>query len=172
MTAEKTSCGDSFTVEAPVRLSTLSYVQKRSEQRYQTGDPATLQILPIDDTRRPAVVLDVSRSGLKLGLHAPIPKGMEVKVCLPERVVIFGEVRYCRRMEGLYHAGVQIRDVVHSRLGSIKHISESELGLYIVGKGLTAVELLHFQDHLTGCESCRMRLHELDWILNPHRGAS
>ena len=171
MTAER-SLIHPATIQAPTRLSSVSYVEKRSEPRYQTNDPATVQILPIDETRRPAVVLNVSRSGLKLGLHAPIPKGIEVKICLPERVVVFAEVRYCQRIEGLYHAGVLIHDVIHLGLPPWRHISEGELGLYVVGKGLATTEILNLREHLMQCDSCRTRLNDLDETLNLHRSTS
>lgn len=147
--------------------STAEYNEKRREIRYPTNDPAEVQVLPIDGTRRPATVLDVSRSGLRLELHAPLGRGIQLKITLSDQVVIFGEVRYCRRAGDVFHAGILIQDVANSPQRVGKHIADDELGLYLVGKGLTAPEVIKIREHLILCESCRIRLNQVDVILHP-----
>ena len=157
-------------VKAPViKLPTVPSVgqyEKRREIRYPTNDPAQVQVLP-HNTRSPATVLDVSRSGLRLELHASVGRGSQIKVILSEQVVIFGEVRYCRRVGDVFQAGVLIQDVIYSQERARKHLHDDDLSLYLVGKGLTASEVIKLRDHLILCESCRIRLNEIDAKLNP-----
>ena len=84
-------------------------------------------------------------------------------------MVIFGEVRYCRTLGDAFQAGVQIRDAVYVRESLANHIDDDALSFYLVGKGLTAPEVIKLRDHLIQCESCRVRLGEKDTILNPVR---
>src|SRR5580698_3501999 len=74
-------------------------VERRSETRYQTQDPAEIEILPGPSEPFYGTVLDVSRSGLRVALTNRISRGQHVKVKL-HRNVIFGEVRYCRAVPG------------------------------------------------------------------------
>ena len=140
---------------------------RRLEERYPTCDTAEVQVLPIDGTRRPATVLNVSRSALRLELHTPVAKGMDIKVILSGQVVIFGEVRYCKRAGDAFHAAVLIHDIIHSRQPIGKHVDDDDLSLYLVGKGLNAPEVIKLREHLVLCESCRIRLDEVNVKLNP-----
>lgn len=146
--------------------------EKRREIRYPTNDPAEVQVLPIDSTRRPATVLDVSESALRLELHSAVARGLEIKVILSGQVVIFGEVRYCRRAGAVFHAGVVIHDVVYARQGAGKHIQDYDLNLYLVGRGLTAFEVIKLREHLILCESCRFRLAENSARISPSKSSS
>src|ERR1035438_3915432 len=134
--------------------------EKRRESRYPTNDPAEVQLLPIDSTRRPATVLNVSKSALRLELDAPVAKGLQIKVILPGQIVIFGEVRYCRRSGDVFHAGVVFQDLVYSGQSAGKHAHRDDLDLYLAGEGLTAFEVIKLREHLILCESCRIRLDE------------
>lgn len=150
-------------------LPSEGHHEKRRETRYPTNDPAEVQVLPIDNARRPATVLDVSQSGLRLELDAHVAKGLQIKVILAGQIVIFGEVRYCRRAGDVFHAGVLIQDVVYSRQGAGKHVHDDDLNLYLFGEGLTAFELIRVREHLILCEPCRIRLDEIDAKLNPFK---
>jgi hypothetical protein len=143
--------------------------EKRRETRYPTNDPADVQMLPDNSTRSPAMVLNVSRSGLRLGLHALVGTGAQIKVTLSEQVVIFGEVRYCRRVRDVFHAGVLIQDVVYSRQRVSKHVLDDNLSLYVVANGLSPCEVIKIREHLLLCESCLIRLNEIDAMLNPSK---
>lgn len=59
-----------------------------------------------------ACVLDVSTSGLRLGLTAPILTGTEVTVWF-ERTVATGRVRYCRGAAELFEAGLLLTDALN-----------------------------------------------------------
>lgn len=143
------------------------FLEKRREARFPTNDPAEVQIPAIDVSRRPATVLNVSRSGMRLELHRPVSRGVEIKITLTG-LVLFGEVRYCRRTGDVYHAGVLIRNMVYAQRPD-QHVNDDDLGMYVVGKGLAASELIRLRDHLIRCESCRNRLKEMDAMLNPKR---
>ena len=116
-----------------------------------------------------ATVLDVSKSGLRLKLDSSVNKGAEVKITLQSNIVIFGQIRYCRPLDGSFDAGVLIQDMSHNSEQSSPHIEDDLLSLYIIGKGLTVPEVIKLKEHLVNCESCRIRLGEKDAVLNPVR---
>src|SRR5579863_3209873 len=84
---------------------------RRSEARYPAQDPAELEILSTPGQPVYGTILDVSRSGLKVGLPKRIDRGEQVKVKLQGNV-IFGEVRYCRAVSGAFHIGIRIQNLV------------------------------------------------------------
>jgi hypothetical protein len=145
------------------------FLEKRREARYHTNDPAEVEVVNAATGRLPAIVLDVSKSGLRLKLESSINKGAEVKVTLQRDVVIFGLIRYCRPLDGSYDAGVLIQDMSQNSGQSSPHIEDDLLSLYIIGKGLTVPEVIKLKEHLVNCESCRIRLGERDALLNPVR---
>ena len=144
------------------------FFEKRREARYPTSDPAAVQILN-ETGQLPATVLDVSRSGVRLRLQAAIPKGAEVKITLQRNVVIFGQVRHCRRCDSGFDTGVAISDLSQSAGTSAAHIDDDLLSLYVIGKGLTVPEVIQLKAHLVNCEACRIRLGERDAVINPVR---
>lgn len=153
---------------APV--SRASSLEKRREPRYPCSDPVKVRVIsPVGAPPFPGVVLDVSRSGLRIEVQKPISKGSEIEVTARGKVAIFGEIRYCRCAGEFYHAGVLIRDVVHSRPHVVEHLHDDDLSLYLVGKGLTMPEVLRVREHLTTCETCQLRLGEADAVLHPIR---
>jgi hypothetical protein len=89
-------------------------LERRKEVRYPTYDPAQVRLSPggrcISGT-----ILDISRSGLGIELGAFIRRGSRVEIILAGRAVIFGTVRYCRRVAKGHHAGVLIEHVVGVR---------------------------------------------------------
>ena len=145
------------------------FLEKRREARYPTNDPAEVEVVNGGTGRCPATVLDVSKSGLRLKLESSINRGAEVKVTLQRNVVIFGQIRYCRPLDGSFDAGILIQDMSQNSGQPSPHIEDDLLSLYVVGKGLTVPEVIKLKDHLVNCESCRIRLGERDALLNPVR---
>jgi hypothetical protein len=150
-------------------LADLRPCERRRDPRYSTNDQAEVEVLGTNIQRLSAVVLDVSRSGLRLGIQTRIGQCAQVEITLPREVVIFGEVRYCRPAGADFHAGVLIADILQSRTPPGKHIHDDELGLYLIGKGLTATELIKLREHVICCKPCRIRLMETETVLNPAR---
>lgn len=167
--------------------------ERRREPRYPTSDPATVDVPSEKITALAAVVVDVSKSGLRLHLKQSIGRGMQVKITLSPDVAIFGEVRYCRRAATGFHAGILVRDSVfpalhtgrhlhsdadrhlqpeadqHLQPDPGRHLKEDELSFYLVGKGLTLAETIRLTAHLVNCKACQTRVREADAILNPVR---
>jgi len=145
-------------------------LERRSEARYPTRDVVEVQILENGNLDRvAATIVDVSRSGLRLELRSPIAKGSQVEIILGRALVIFGEVRYCRRGGEAVYAGILIQQVIHPRPLTGEHINEDVLSCYLVGKGLTVPEVIGLKEHLMLCEACRIRLAQADAILHPVR---
>ena len=143
--------------------------EKRREPRYPCNDAVAVRVMSIGPRHFPATVLDVSRSGLRLELATPIAKGSEIEVAARTQLVVFGEVRYCRRAGEVFHVGVLIRDVVQSHPRAVAHLHDDEEALYLAGKGLAMADVIRVKDHLTRCEQCRTRLREADAVLHPVR---
>jgi len=145
-------------------------LERRSEARYPTCDVVEVQILEKGNLCRvAATIVDVSRSGLRIEVRSPIAKGSQVEIILARALVIFGEVRYCRRGGEAVYAGILIQQVVPARPLADEHIHDEVLSLYLVGKGLTVPEVIGLKEHLILCEACKIRLAEADAILNPVR---
>jgi hypothetical protein len=141
-------------------------VDRRSEARYQTQDPAEIEILPGPSEPFYGMILDVSRSGLRVALNHRISRGEHVKVKL-HRNIIFGEVRYCRAVPDGFQAGLMIQDLVRPAGRHDEHIADDPLSLYAVGKGLSVAEVIDVRQHLARCEACRIRLAQHEDMLNP-----
>ena len=154
---------------AAAALRGALFIEKRREARYPTHDPAEVEIVKSEASPIPATVLDVSRSGLRLRLTMAIEKSTEIKITLQRNVVIFGQVRHCRRTGDAFEAGILIQDLSKASAASSAHIEDDLLALYVIGKGLTVPEVIKLKEHLVNCESCRIRLGETDAILNPVR---
>jgi hypothetical protein len=149
-------------------LATEQDVDRRSEARYPTQDPAELEILPGPTDPIYGTILDVSRSGLRVALPQRIDRGQQIKVKLRDNV-IFGEVRYCRAVSGAFQAGIRIQDLVRPTSRQDRHIADDPLSLYAIGKGLSVPEVIEVREHLVRCEACRVRLAEKERLLNPER---
>jgi hypothetical protein len=154
---------------AGLTVPNLPSSERRRDPRYSTNDQAVVEVLGTIIQRLSALVLDVSRSGLRLGIQTRIGQLAQVEITLPRDVVVFGEVRYCRPAGTDFHAGVLIADIHHSRTPPGKHIHDDELGFYLIGKGLTAPELIQLRKHAICCKPCRSRLMETEAALNPAR---
>ena len=144
-------------------------LERRQEARYSTHDPATVSVPYLKIAGLAAVVLDVSRSGLRLELPQAIGRGMQVEIKLSPQLVIRGEVRYCRRTGTVFHAGVLVGNAPFPVPASDVHLNDEEIGFYLVGKGLSVTEIIRVKAHLINCKSCQTRLSEADAILNPVR---
>jgi hypothetical protein len=79
--------------------------ERRRDARYPTSDPAEVEIFPQAVVREGALILDVSRSGLRVHLKTEAPKGTRLKIRLLK---------------------------THLELG--KHIHDMDLCFYVVGK--------------------------------------
>lgn len=145
------------------------FLEKRREARYPTSDPAEVEIVKGGAGRSSAIVLDVSRSGLRLKLEFSISRGTEVKIVLQSNVTIFGQIRFSKPFEGGFEVGVLIQEMSQSSGQHGPHIEDDLLSLYVIGKGLTVPEVIKLKEHLVNCEACRIRLGEKDAILNPVR---
>jgi len=158
---------DSF---LPTRLSLVedaSSRERRRDARYPTNDPADVEVLGVNPRHLSAVVLDVSKSGLRIEVHERIGPGSEVRIRLPREAVIQGEVRYCRRAGTGFHVGILIAQVFQSAEQAEQHLFDGEMSLYLLGKGLSAAEVFRLRKHLSDCESCRLRIAEAEPILKP-----
>jgi PilZ domain len=143
----------------PGPLERRPRVDRRREARYATNDP--VEIEPVDGGGGPRVkgkVLDMSRSGLRIELPIPIGKGLRLKIVLPDQTIILAEARHCRHVSSLYHVGVVIQLVDCALPTLAGHLQSAELNLYLLGKGLSAVEAIQIKNHLFSCASCQARL--------------
>jgi hypothetical protein len=132
--------------------------ERRREFRYPCDDPAEVRLVPGDGSRQSARVLEISRSGMRLEVPLSVAKGSQIEVFLPKQLVIFGQVRYCRRAGAKYHAGVLIEEAFYSRSVNGEHASDMQIQSYLAGHGLTLPQVIAVRDHLSQCEGCRRRM--------------
>ena len=151
--------------EAPA--PSLPHRDRRREARYQTNDPADVEVLRGGAGQLQGTIVDVSQAGLRLHLSEAIGRGIDLKIRLTGQLVIFGQVRYCRRVDSGFQVGVAIEDVFFAHSASDEHLHDDDLGLYLLGKGLTVLEVLRLKDHLLRCTYCARRLDETHWLLHP-----
>jgi PilZ domain len=144
-------------------------VDKRRESRYPTNDAVEVNILESGGELVAGTVLDVSGRGLRIKLTAPVGNGLRLEIILRDRAIIFGETRYCRGSGDSYHVGVVIEDVYYAQPVFERHIDDDQLSLYLVGKGLGVIEVIHIKRHLFACNDCRRRLAEAKSILETQR---
>ncbi len=85
---------------------------RRAEHRFEVSSPVQVFIRypslagPFD-----GVVLDLSKNGMRLRMETSLPKASQVQVKFGE-VVVFGEVKFCRDLDGgEYEAGLHIDDL-------------------------------------------------------------
>lgn len=89
--------------------------EKRRETRYFTCEPVEVYLLDMQGLRLPGILRDISRNGFRIELNMPLKAGDRLEVVLENHAIIFGEVRYCRRVDDCYHAGVLIGDVLYPK---------------------------------------------------------
>jgi hypothetical protein len=88
-----------------------SGLERRTEVRYPTNDPAQVRLSPGAEPV-PGTILDISKSGLRIELTTLVERGTRIEIILTGRAAIFGTVRHCRRMADAYHAGVLVEHVL------------------------------------------------------------
>jgi len=159
--------GAQHVITTALALRRARLAERRREARYPTQDAAEVEVRHGEILRIPAMVVDVSRSGLRLELPLAVGRGEQVKINLPRQMVILGEIRYCRRAGIVYHAGVLIQDVFQAQPPSGGHLSADDLSFFVIGKGLAVADIIKLREHLIECEACRIRLGETDAVLNP-----
>jgi hypothetical protein len=133
---------------------------RRREARYPCHENADVRVLSGELGPLPAIVLDLSRSGLRLEIAAALPLRLAVAVALPKGVIVFGRIRYCRSTGQAFQAGVLIEDVFYANPvsgGDRDHLHDHQLTLYLLRKGLTPAETFSVRDHLQRCELCAAR---------------
>ena len=86
--------------------------EKRQEHRFASNPNDAVVHVPGRSTPLTAIIVDVSKSGLKLEVGEALSAGTELRVDMP-RLVVAGDVRYCRELgePGSFSIGVQIREV-------------------------------------------------------------
>jgi hypothetical protein len=87
-------------------------MQRRREPRYQVSESVVLTILnAAEECRRPATLVDISRSGYRILSGLDLKLGTQVLITI-NSVAVFGSVRHCQREgEDSFTAGVQITNV-------------------------------------------------------------
>lgn len=146
-------------------------VEKRRERRYPTMDAVEICIVESGRQQVAGTVVDVSRNGLRLELAVPISNGARLEIVLHTRAIIVGVARHCQSNEVGYHVGVFIEDIYYAQSISVKHLHDDQLSLYLVGKGLTVIEVIQIKDHLAACGACLKRLDETEVILRRRQSA-
>lgn len=148
-----------------------SGAERRREPRYPCNDPVEIRILPGDSSRIPATLMDVSRSGLRIELTTPVPKGTAIEILLSKQLAVSGRVRHCRRVGAKYQAGVLILQATDSSKPN-EHVSDDQLSSYLGGRGLTLTQVIRVRDHLAGCSACRLRMVDSYLVKPPARRSS
>ncbi|HLH00208.1 MAG TPA: PilZ domain-containing protein [Bryobacteraceae bacterium] len=156
-------------VEETLPEAVAPFVEKRKERRYPTNDAVLLKILP-NEKSISAIAVDVSRSGIRLALGQGLSTGAKIEIFLPaSQVTIVGEVRYCRRSDATFYAGVRIEEFVSAKYRAAQHLKQQEVLFYIEGKGLKRGERLRIEDHVLTCASCAKRVSELTRAVQQRR---
>jgi hypothetical protein len=89
--------------------------EQRRETEYRRSDPAKVRVLSGVSSSFSTIILDISRSGLRVELDSPLSRGTALEITLPNEVIIFGEVRFCRQIAGNCYAAVSIQHVFYAR---------------------------------------------------------
>jgi hypothetical protein len=89
-------------------------LERRQEVRYPTNDPAKVRLAPGAECVT-GTILDISKSGLRIELCAAVARGSRLEVLLASGPVVFGTVRYCRRIADAFHVGLLIEHLVDAR---------------------------------------------------------
>ena len=155
------------TEETPLPEAPLPGVERRRDTRYPTSEPAEVEIFPREVVVSAAMILDVSRSGLRLEVKREVPTGACIRVrILKTHLTIFGEVRYCRQVAEAFHVGVLIEEMFSPQEELGKHIDDMDLYLYVMGHGLSVREVIVLKDHLITCEKCQARFAKKEALLH------
>jgi anti-sigma factor RsiW len=91
-----------------------NWQERRRHPRLPTDDPAKLRVLqPVNLQTEDVQILDTSREGLRLRVPRALEAGALVQIRM-KSLVVLAEVRHCRRVGEVYHAGVAIQDTFPS----------------------------------------------------------
>jgi PilZ domain len=137
-------------------------LERRQEHRYPACEIIEVQIIGASGSRFGGVILDISRSGLKIEIGKPLSAGAHLEIVLPSHGIIIGEARYCRSKNKLYHVGVKIEGVYFSQAVYSRHIGNELLALHSRDSVLSPVEAIRISNHLTVCKTCRAALAKCD----------
>ena len=107
-------------------------------------------------TTIPAIVIDVSKSGVRVIANTRTGPGEQVRVKM-DRLIIFGEVRHCHAQGAMFESGVRISDVVGDH-GLCDRLSEEQIEILALGRPLPATERLYAKFHLLRCGPCAEQL--------------
>jgi hypothetical protein len=89
------------------------FVDRRLEQRTPCDDISAQVRIGEGLNSTPASVLDISTSGVRLGLDSSLEVGSNVTVWF-NKTVVTGQVRYCRgNQDGSFDAGLRLLDVLN-----------------------------------------------------------
>ncbi|HEX6894588.1 MAG TPA: PilZ domain-containing protein [Bryobacteraceae bacterium] len=145
--------------KAVVAKTSTTLADRRREARYPCNKAVQVRNLTQNEARLSARIIEISRSGLRLELPAPVTKGSQVEILMSKEVAIFGKVRHCRAVGEKYHAGVQIEEVYYASQNA-EHLSTVHLTKYVSGTGLTIPQAIRVREHLAHCDACRLRMVE------------
>jgi PilZ domain len=106
---------ETLSAPAPPAAQDL-FFEKRGEARIPACEPVEVYLLDMQGLRLPGILRDVSRNGLRIELSMPLKAGDRLEVVRENYAIIFGEVRYSRRADDCYHAGVLIGDVLDPKV--------------------------------------------------------
>jgi hypothetical protein len=99
-------------IELSRKQADFNGVEKRRERRVSTNDSGVLQTInPFSPKCLNVNILDISKSGMKIGGPSTLFPGTSVKIRL-KGMIAFGEVRHCREVGEGYEAGVQLFDAL------------------------------------------------------------
>jgi hypothetical protein len=97
-------------VELSRKQADFNGVEKRRERRVSTYDAGVLQTInPFSPDRLNVNILDVSKSGMKIGGPMKLVPGGSVKIRV-KSMIAFGEVRHCREVGAGYESGILLFD--------------------------------------------------------------
>ena len=135
--------------------------ERRSELR-RTCNNAPAELTIVDSgatsvTTIPAVIIEISRSGLRVVANTRTIRGQQVRLRM-DKLIIFGEVRHCRAQGANFESGVEISNVVGHR-GHCDRLTDEQIELLALdGRGLSAGERMYAYFHVSHCSSCDEQL--------------
>lgn len=140
------------------RQSQSAVGERRREVRYPCRGSADVRSLDDLGASQKAIVVDISRSGLRIEVSVHLAKQSHVEIVIHKHAIIFGEVRYCRTYSEGFHVGILIEQVFYPHDHHSTHIDDEQLRSYLSGDGLTAREAVAVTQHVRVCRSCSTRL--------------
>ena len=132
--------------------------ERRAESRFESSNtPAELSIIEGPSvTTIPSTVVDISRSGLKVVADRRIGTGQQVRIKM-EKLIVFGDVRHCRPVATGFESGIKISDVISAR-GVCSRLTEEQIELLVLGRGLSLAERMYAKHHARHCNHCSEQL--------------